>query len=199
MRSLPYSVVLFDEVEKAHPEVLNVLLQILEDGKLTGSDGRTADFKSTIIIMTGNIGAEELSKRNVGFGKTTGGSTDVMKALKKTFRPELLNRIDNIVVFERLSAENMERICRKMLKNVADRALSRGIELSFDENAVKKLCESAFDEEMGARPLRRKITSQIEDMLGGRIISGELPDNSKAEVYPTDEGFGVRILAASHR
>lgn len=199
VRSMPYSVVLFDEVEKAHPEVLNVLLQILEDGKLTGSDGRTADFKSTIIIMTGNIGAEELSKRNVGFGKTTGGSSDVMKALKKTFRPELLNRIDNIVVFERLSAENMERICRKMLKNVADRALSRGIELSFDEKAVKKLCESAFDEEMGARPLRRKITSQIEDMLGGRIISGELPDNSKAEVYLTDEGFGVRILAASHR
>ena len=122
-----------------------------------------------------------------------------MKALKRTFRPELLNRIDNIVVFERISQENMEKICRKMLNGVASRALSRGIELSFDDNAVKKLCESALDEEMGARPLRRKITSQIEDMLGGKIISGELPDNSKAEVYALESGFAVRILAGSRR
>ncbi len=199
VRSLPYSVVLFDEVEKAHPEVLNVLLQILEDGKLTGSDGRSADFKSTIIIMTGNIGAEELSGRSVGFGKTAKGAPDVMKVLRRTFRPELLNRIDNVVVFERITQENMEKICRKMLKNIAERALLRGIELSFDDNAVKKLCESALDEEMGARPLRRKITSQIEDMLGGRIISGELPDNSKAEVYAAENGFEVRILAGSRR
>ncbi|HCF82705.1 MAG TPA: hypothetical protein DER68_01680, partial [Ruminococcaceae bacterium] len=167
--------------------------------KLTGSDGRTADFKSAIIIMTGNIGAEELSGRSVGFGKTAKGAPDVVKALKRTFRPELLNRIDNIVVFERISQENMEKICRKMLNGVASRALSRGIELSFDDNAVKKLCESALDEEMGARPLRRKITSQIEDMLGGKIISGELPDNSKAEVYALESGFAVRILAGSRR
>lgn len=199
VRSMPYSVVLFDEVEKAHPEVLNILLQVLEDGKLTGADGKTADFRSSIIIMTGNVGAREISKRNVGFGNAANDTADVMKALKKEFRPELINRIDNIIVFERLSAENMERICRKMLKNVADRALSRGIELSFDEKAVKKLCESAFDEEMGARPLRRKITAQIEDMLGGRIVSGELPDNSKAEVYLSENGFKVRILAVSPR
>ena len=199
VRSMPYSVVLFDEVEKAHPEVLNILLQVLEDGKLTGADGKTADFRSSIIIMTGNVGAREISKRSVGFGNAANDSADVMKALKKEFRPELINRIDNIIVFERLSAENMERICRKMLKNVADRALSRGIELSFDEKAVKKLSESAFDEEMGARPLRRKITAQIEDMLGGRIVSGELPDNSKAEVYLSENGFKVRILAVSPR
>ncbi len=200
VRSMPYSVVLFDEIEKAHPDVLNVLLQILEDGKLTGSDGRTADFKSSIIIMTGNIGAEELVRRNVGFGENTNDCSDVMKALKKEFRPELLNRIDNVIVFERLSAENLERICLKMLNDVAQRALSRGIELTFGRETVKKLCESVSEEGMGARPLRRRITSKIEDMLGGRIISGELPDNSRAEVYPNTNGeFDVRVLAAAQR
>lgn len=194
VRSRPYSVVLFDEVEKAHPDVLSILLQILEDGKLTASDGKTADFKNTIIILTGNIGAEELGRTYVGFGGGKGGSGDVLKALKNRLRPELLNRIDNVVVFERLTAENMEAICAKMLESVSQRARSRGIELSFDKTAAKRLCESVREEGMGARPLRRKITSDIEDMLSKRIISGELPQNCRAEVCFVNSAFEVRVL-----
>ncbi len=194
VRSRPYSVVLFDEVEKAHPDVLSILLQILEDGKLTASDGRTADFKNTILILTGNIGAEELGRTAVGFGGGKGGSGDVLKALKNQFRPELLNRIDNVVVFERLTAENMESICAKMLESVSERARSRGIELTFDRTAAKHLCESVQEDGMGARPLRRKITAEIEDMLSKRMISGELPQNCRAEVCFVNSAFEVRVL-----
>ncbi len=195
VRSNPYSVVLFDEAEKAHPDVLNILLQILEDGRLTSADGRSADFTNTIVILTGNVGAEELERKSVGFGKNTSDNSDVIKALKKQFRPELLNRIDNIIVFEKLTNENMEKICRKLLDGVAQRAMHSGIELSFDESAVKALCRRSLDENMGARPLRREITAKIEDMLGGKIISGEIPQKSKAEIFAEGENFGVRILA----
>lgn len=194
VRSHPYSVVLFDEVEKAHPDVLSILLQILEDGKLTASDGRVADFKNTVLILTGNIGAEELNRTAVGFGGGKGGSGEVLGALKKQFRPELLNRIDNVVVFERLTAENMEAICAKMLGNVSERARSRGIELTFDTAAAKHLCESVREDGMGARPLRRKITTDIEDLLSKRIISGELPQNCRAEVCFINSAFEVRVL-----
>lgn len=194
VRSHPYSVVLFDEVEKAHPDVLSILLQILEDGKLTASDGRVADFKNTVLILTGNIGAEELNRTAVGFGGGKGGSGEVLGALKKQFRPELLNRIDNVVVFERLTAENMEAICAKMLESVSERARSRGIELTFDAAAAKHLCESVREDGMGARPLRRKITTDIEDLLSKRIISGELPQNCRAEVCYINSAFEVRVL-----
>ena len=194
VRTCPYSVVLFDEVEKAHPEVLTVLLQILEDGKLTASDGRTADFKNAVVIMTGNIGAEELQKRSVGFGGGKGGGADVMKALKKQFRPELLNRIDSIVVFERLTRENMEDICAKMLGGVAERAKARGIELTFADPVKERLCESVDGEDMGARPLRRRITADIEDMLSARIVRGELHSGSRAEVVFEDGRFSVLIF-----
>lgn len=195
VRSHPYSVVLFDEVEKAHTDVLTVLLQVLEDGKLTASDGRAADFKNTIIIMTGNIGAEELQKRALGFGGAKGGgSSDVIRALKKQFRPELLNRIDNIIVFERLTEENMREICAKMLENVALRAAGRGIELAFSESAEKQLCESVSQEDMGARPLRRKITSEIEDMLSSKIIKGELYSGCSAKVVYENDKFEVLVV-----
>ncbi len=197
VRSNPYSVVLFDEVEKAHPEVLTILLQILEDGKLTASDGRTADFKNTIVIMTGNVGAEELQKRSVGFGGAKGGSADVMKALKKQFRPELLNRIDSVVVFESLSGGSMEEICAKMLGEVAARAKTRGIELTFAPSAEKRLCESAFEEGMGARPLRRRITTDIEDMLSSMIVSGELRSGMRVEVAFADGGFEALVLQST--
>lgn len=193
-RSNPYSVVLFDEVEKAHPEVLTILLQILEDGKLTAADGRVADFKNSIVIMTGNIGAEELQKRAVGFGGGKGGGEDVMKALKKQFRPELLNRIDNIIVFESLTSENMREICSKMLKQVAERAERRGISLTFSSAAEKRLCGEVSDEDMGARPLRRKITAEIEDLLSRKIIGGELHSGCRAEVVEKNGAFDVLIF-----
>ncbi|MDE7230615.1 MAG: ATP-dependent Clp protease ATP-binding subunit, partial [Oscillospiraceae bacterium] len=194
VRSNGYSVVLFDEIEKAHPEVLNILLQILEDGKLTASDGRVADFKNTIVIMTGNVGAEELCRSYVGFGSVKGGSSDVMRTLKKQFRPELLGRIDNVVVFDRLTEDNMEQICLKMLRSVSQRALTRGIQLSFADSAAQGLCRSVSGED-GARQLRGKITAEIEDMLSLMIISGELAQNSRAEVVYEGGAFAVRMLA----
>lgn len=193
VRSQGYSVVLFDEIEKAHPEVLNILLQILEDGKLTASDGRVADFKNTIVIMTGNIGAEELSRSYVGFGNSKGGSSDVMRTLKKQFRPELLGRIDNVVVFDRLSPGVIEQICRNMLEKISERARALGIGLSFAPSALKQLCADVSGED-GARPLRGKITSEIEDMLSLMIVSGELPQNSRAEVVCENGAFALRIL-----
>lgn len=198
VRSYPYSVVLFDEVEKAHPDVLTILLQILEDGKLTASDGKTADFKNTVVIMTGNIGAEELQKRSLGFGGAKGGGAEVMSALKKQFRPELLNRIDNIVIFERLTAENMAEICGKMLDSVAARAKHCGIELSFARSVVSKLCESVAGEDMGARPLRRMITAKIEDMLSERIVRGELHNGCRAEVLLQNGAFELQILQGAN-
>ena len=198
VRSNGYSVVLFDEIEKAHPEVLNILLQILEDGRLTASDGRVADFKNTIVIMTGNVGAEELNRSYVGFGGVSGsmkgGSSDVMRTLKKQFRPELLGRIDNVVVFERLTADNMELICRKMLDQVSGRALSRGITISFAEPVAEKLCKSISGDD-GARQLRGKITAEIEDMLSLMMISGELSRNSRAEVVCEGGAYAVRVLS----
>ena len=194
---MPYSVVLFDEVEKAHPDVLTILLQLLEDGKLTASDGKVADFKNTVVIMTGNIGAEELQKRALGFGGSKGGSSDVMKALKKQFRPELINRIDNIVIFERLNEQNIEEICEKMLDEVAVRAKSQGIELTFDKSVSKRLCESVSEEDMGARPLRRRITTDIEDMLSARIIQGVLRSGCRAEIVYENESFEVLTLQSA--
>ncbi len=192
VRANPYSVVLFDEVEKAHPDVLTVLLQILEDGRLTASDGTSADFRNTIVIMTGNIGAGELQKRTVGFAGEKGGSADVLKALKKQFRPELLNRIDSIIVFSRLTAENMLEICKNMLSRLSVRAKQRGIDLSFGDSVAPYLCKSITEEDMGARPLRRVITSQIEDMLSARMVRGELHEGSRAKVV-ADEG-GIKLM-----
>lgn len=195
VRTQGYSVVLFDEVEKAHPEVLNVLLQILEDGKLTASDGRMADFRNTIVILTGNVGANELNRSYVGFGSGKGEASDVMKSLKSQFRPELLSRIDNVVVFERLCESSMEEICRKMLRTVSERAKKRGIDLTFDESTAKQLCESVHGEDAGARPLRHRITIDIEDMLSRHIISGELGENSRAEVVFEENAFRLRLLS----
>lgn len=193
VRSRPYSVVLFDEVEKAHPEVLTILLQILEDGKLTASDGRAADFRNTIIILTGNIGAEELQKRALGFGGGKGGASDVMKALKNRFRPELLNRIDSIIVFERLTSSDMENICAGMLERVAARAALRGITLSFDRDVVRRLCGGVAEEDMGARPLRRRITAEIEDMLSKMIVRGTLCSGCSAKVTVENDKFSLTI------
>ena len=200
IRTSPYSVVLFDEAEKAHPDVLNLLLQILEDGTLTAADGRKADFRNAIIIMTGNIGAQQLSRSALGFGGSSGGKSDVMRELKKQFSPEFLNRIDNIIVFEELAAPQLEHICTLMLKTLTDRAAACGIELSFSDRAVKQLCAEALSSEtgsdkMGARPLRRIITARVEDMLSSKIINGELRNGSRAEVNSDGNSFTVeRIL-----
>lgn len=199
VRSAPYSVVLFDEVEKAHPDVLNLLLQILEEGTLTAADGKRADFRSSIVIMTGNIGAEQLSRNALGFGggQSDSGESDVMSELKRRFSPELINRIDNVVVFRKLGEEQMESICRILLNKLAGRARQCGIELSFTDSAVKRLCRDSSGRErgMGARPLRRTITAEIENMLSGMMISGGLRSGSRAEVCEQSGVLSVRVLS----
>ncbi len=197
IRSAPYSVVLFDEVEKAHPEVLDILLQILEDGTVTAADGRRADFRSSLIIMTGNIGAQELSRNTLGFGGASGGRSDVMREVKKQLRPELINRIDSVIVFEPLGEPQLEHICTLMLGTLSQRAAACGIELSFTDGAVKQLCREARTSEqgadkMGARPLRRVITSRVEDMLSCKMISGELKQGSRAEIVADGGAFSVQ-------
>ncbi len=204
IRTNPYSVVLFDEAEKAHPDVLNLLLQILEDGTLTAADGRKADFRNAIIIMTGNIGAEQLSRTSLGFGGGSGGRSDVMRELKKQFKPEFINRIDNIIVFEQLGTPQLEHICMLMLRSLTERAASCGVELSFSQSAVKLLCAEALasdsgSDKMGARPLRRVITSRVEDMLSCKLIDGELSSGSRAEVTADGGSFIVERIAANVR
>lgn len=199
VRSSPYSVVLFDEVEKAHPDVLNLLLQILEEGSLTASDGRSADFRSTIVIMTGNIGAEQLSRNALGFaGQQDTAETDVMSALKKQFRPELINRIDNVIVFRKLGGEQLEQVCRILLSKLAGRAAQCGISLSFTDDTVRHICrrvtQDPRERSMGARPLRRTITSEIEDKLSCMMISGELKNGCRAEVCENSGELSVRVM-----
>ncbi len=199
VRRRPYSVVLFDEVEKAHPDVLNLLLQILEDGRLTGSDGKTADFCNTIVIMTGNIGADQLTAAHVGFGNTDTVKPDIMRSLKKQFRPEFINRIDSVIVFEQLGEPEIQQICIIMLDSLAKRAAARGIEIHFSDTAIQSLCNEQRDHTMGARPLRRIITSEIEDMLSQKIIDGELSDGCRAEICFADTGYDVRLLSRSQQ
>lgn len=190
VRRKPYCVILLDEIEKAHPDVFNILLQVLEDGRLTDSKGRTVDFRNTIIIMTSNIGAAAAAGRNtVGFGSESKTLTyermreAMMGELKKTFSPEFLNRIDEIIVFHPLEQEQAAKIVRLMLKGVADRLRERGIDLTFSEGAVEQLSRDGFDPVYGARPLRRAIQHQVEDSLSEELLSGKirLGDKVKAK------------------
>lgn len=177
VRRKPYSVILFDEIEKAHPDVFNILLQILEDGILTDSQGRRVDFKNTVIIMTSNVGARLITEnRHLGFGAADASrsdsriKSDVMGELKRTFRPEFLNRVDDIIVFEQLTSENIRSIARRMLDVLTKRMEGLGISISFPDEVVAKVAEEGFDPIYGARPLRRAIQSKIEDRLSEHML-----------------------------
>jgi len=180
IRRNPYSVILFDEIEKAHPDVFNLLLQILEDGILTDSHGRRVNFKNTIIIMTSNCGASSLAvKKAMGFATGAEESTQdrddeekIHRALKETFRPEFLNRLDEIIVFHRLSKKEIESIAQKMLREVSRRLEESGMQLSFSPEVVEKLSREGFDPVYGARPLRRAIQRSVEDSLSTHLLSG---------------------------
>ncbi|MEA5069751.1 MAG: AAA family ATPase, partial [Christensenellaceae bacterium] len=190
VRRKPYSVVLFDEVEKAHPDVFNALLQILEDGRLTDGQGRVVDFKNTVIVMTSNAGAHALKKqRTLGFGSSIGEvkgyevmKEGIMDEVKKIFRPEFLNRVDEIIVFRELKEEEIAQIARLMLGQVARRLKERGIELVASEEAVGLLSTSGFDAQYGARPLRRAIQRMVEDALSEEILSGRIALGSRVAV-----------------
>ncbi|GAB6150945.1 ATP-dependent Clp protease ATP-binding subunit [Clostridium novyi] len=194
VRRHPYSVILFDEIEKAHPEVFNILLQILEDGRLTDSKGKTVDFKNTIIILTSNVGASRINKQNtLGFSRSEDEAEDeyekmkdnVMEELKNSFRPEFLNRIDDIIVFHSLDEENLKEIVKLMLDEVSNRLKDKDIYIDFDDETEKLLVKKGIDVTYGARPLRRTITRIIEDKLSEEILKGVIKKGDK--VYTTVE------------
>ena len=181
IRRKPYSVVLFDEIEKAHPDVFNVLLQVLEDGILTDSQGRRVDFKNTILILTSNVGASAMTttRKTLGFADATDSADDkqktdakVMEALKSTFRPEFLNRIDDIIIFNKLTEENIRTIAGLMLREVGKRIEQLGIAITFDESVCTLMAAEGFDPVYGARPLRRAIVRLVEDGFSGAMLEG---------------------------
>lgn len=189
VRRKPYSVVLFDEIEKAHPDVFNMLLQILEDGRLTDSQGRTVDFKNTVIIMTSNVGARLITEKqsSLGFNSENENVEESEKKdikelvtgeLRKVFRPEFLNRVDDIIVFNKLNKDEIKQIAVKMLKTLENRLDKMNIKISFTDNAVSEIADKGFDENYGARPLRRAIQNEIEDPLSEQMLEGKVKDGA---------------------
>ncbi|MCJ0915423.1 MULTISPECIES: ATP-dependent Clp protease ATP-binding subunit [Mammaliicoccus] len=180
VRRKPYSVILFDEIEKAHPDVFNILLQVLDDGHLTDSKGRKVDFRNTVIIMTSNVGAQELQNAKfVGFGAKESGPDyetirkTMMDELKQQFRPEFLNRVDDIIVFHKLEKTHLKEIVNKMVGNLTKRLSEQGIHITLSDSAQEKIADEGFDPEYGARPLTRAIQKHVEDNLSELILSGQ--------------------------
>jgi ATP-dependent Clp protease ATP-binding subunit ClpC len=201
IRKRPYSIVVFDEIEKAHPETFNMLLQIMEEGQLTDARGRRVDFRNSIIVMTSNVGADTIKKgTNLGFAlpKDAAAATqesyddikkNVQDQLRRTFRPEFLNRVDATVVFRPLSREEIGRIVDLELAKVSERLIEQAITIEVDDDARMWLGERGYDPEFGARPLRRLIQNEVEDRLSDGILSGEFPFASivKISVDENDE------------
>lgn len=202
VRTKPYSVILFDEIEKAHPDVFNILLQILEDGILTDSQGRRVDFRNTIIIMTSNLGARLITgggTKQLGFSAMDDDAEserdyaqikeDVLGELKQAFKPEFLNRVDEIIVFHKLTKSNIKEIAVKMLESLGNRLRDNGITAEFTESAVEKISENGFDDNYGARPLRRAIQSDIEDMVAESMLEGKIKPGDVVMIDYKDDKF----------
>ena len=199
IRRKPYSVILFDEIEKAHPDVMNMLLQILDDGRLTDAQGRTVNFKNTVIIMTSNVGARMITdKSTLGFSMNTGSQEesqkeyenikkDVMGELKKQFRPEFINRIDEIIVFHKLSGEDVKQIIDIMLGQVSKRLKEQFIDLEIDDSVKELIAKKGVDTNYGARPLKRAIQNILEDKIAEEILEGNIKPNKKTKVLAKDE------------
>jgi len=194
VRRRPYRVILLDEIEKAHPEVFNVLLQVLDDGRLTDGQGRTVDFRNTVIIMTSNLGNEQFQRPTLGFvpsSKPTKSEkerqkADVEKALRQTFRPELLNRVDEIIVFDPLTEEDLKQIVELLLTDVRERLGDRKVDLELTEAAKAALVKEGYDPVYGARPLRRTIERRVANPLSRRILGGEFKEGETALVDYVD-------------
>ena len=204
VRRKPYSVILFDEVEKAHPDVMNMLLQILEDGRLTDAQGRTVNFKNTIIIMTSNIGARLITDRNkLGFTENNSQEEskqkeyentkkEVMAELKKQFRPELINRIDDIIVFHKLDDNNIKKIINIMLEKVTKRLEEQHIKIEIDESVKELIAKKGVDNNYGARPLRRAIQNMLEDKIAEAILEGKIQKNKKTKATVENEEIVIK-------
>jgi ATP-dependent Clp protease ATP-binding subunit ClpB len=196
VRRRPYQVVLFDEIEKAHPDVFNVLLQELDDGRLTDGQGRTVDFRNTLIIMTSNLGAEYLV--NLGENEDVDKVRDeVMAVVKASFRPEFLNRVDEVILFHRLRRQDMDKIVEIQLKRLEKLLADRKITLDLDETAINWLADKGYDPAYGARPLKRVMQKELQDPLAEKILGGEIKDGSTVVVTSGSDRLIFRAKATS--
>ena len=205
IRRKPYSVILFDEIEKAHPDVMNMLLQILEDGRLTDSQGRTVNFKNTVIIMTSNIGARLITeKKSLGFTNSSEEDENkeyeeikknVMAELKKQLRPEFINRIDDIIVFHKLNDDEINSIIDLLLKNVEQRLVEQGLNIKIDKSVKELIAKKGVDKEFGARPLRRAIQNIVEDKLAEEILDGNIKPGVEAKLVAKDAKVELKVKA----
>ncbi|HOJ94561.1 MAG TPA: ATP-dependent Clp protease ATP-binding subunit, partial [Fervidobacterium nodosum] len=195
VRRRPFSVILFDEIEKAHPDVFNLLLQIMDDGRLTDSQGHVVDFRNTIIIMTSNIGGAEIvtSRKNLGFVDNESHEREfnemknkVIEEVKRVFKPEFINRIDELIVFHKLTKEHIEQIIDILLKDIRARLAERKITLTLSQEAKDFLVSMGYDSVYGARPLKRTIQKYIEDPLSEELLRGEINDDSEVYIVPED-------------
>jgi ATP-dependent Clp protease ATP-binding subunit ClpC len=191
VRRRPYSVVLLDEIEKAHPDVFNVLLQVLDDGRLTDGRGRTVNFGNTVLIMTSNIGSELIASSTqgaLGFASAAEPDTErplrerLLRRLREDFRPEFLNRIDEIIVFRKLAAEQLEQITELLLERTKRRAHAQGVTVEFSPEAVRWLAKAGYQPEFGARPMRRTIQREVDNPLSTMLLRGELTPHSTVRV-----------------
>ncbi len=198
VRRRPYSVVLFDEIEKAHPDVFNVLLQILDDGRVTDSHGRTVDFKNTVLIMTSNIGSHHLLEGVTPSGQITGDArAAVMSELRRHFRPEFLNRVDDTVLFKPLQLDEIKRIVMLLVEELRERLAERRIELRVTDAAAGFIAEAAYDPVYGARPLKRYLSHELETRIGRAIVAGEAGEGSSVVVDANEGELAVRIEAGT--
>lgn len=204
VRRKPFSIILMDEIEKAHPDVFNALLQIMEDGRLTDSKGRTVDFKNTILIMTSNVGSELLRRADIGFGKTEEKDKEDSKVdfekkvhhlLKDSFRPEFLNRIDEIVIFTPLSRADIKIIAERLLNKTQKLLVEHDIVINPDNKALDYLVEHGFDEEYGARPLRRLIQKELENILSSKMIKDEIEKGDVVDISADSNGLTLNVKA----
>ncbi|MFV0386901.1 AAA family ATPase, partial [Paracoccus sp. (in: a-proteobacteria)] len=190
VRRRPYAVILFDEVEKAHPDVFNVLLQVLDDGVLTDGQGRRVDFKNALIVLTSNLGSQALSTLPES-ADSTDARHQVMEAVRAHFRPEFLNRLDEIIIFRRLTRDNMDGIVRIQLWRLEQRLAARKIALELDDKAMKWLADEGYDPVFGARPLKRVIQRALQDPLAEMLLSGEVLDGQTVNVSAGSDGLLV--------
>ena len=201
VRRRPFRVILLDEVEKAHPDVFNILLQLLEDGRLTDGHGRTVDFKNVVVIMTSNLGTEEFQREGIGFGHRDEAGEERMRknvesALKRAFRPELLNRIDDVIIFHPLSEEHLKSIVDLLIRDTEQRLAERGIKIEVSDEARAWLAKAGYDPVYGARPLRRAIEKHVDNSLSTKILQSELKEGDIVRIGVQDDGLAFGIAAS---